>query len=442
MTNRREHGARSREVRGLLYAVRSTTTALPAMPRRARAACLPDGRYIRANADGDGQPFADVDLASRRRVADVNVEAARSDVQARLQLHDRRQPRPRCEYPSHDVPAPLETPLLEPKDPNTSSSSMQAEALTHDIPPMPRHSSPPILACYFSSWHLRFFIRADLGGSFHTYPSLGGPFQSLQEAKNAIASHLVDLRSPIMCTDGLSKAEICIREALYWPDGTRKKSSKSNSDRRNISLLVQALLDKYNEDHCLLGDLAYELDDFVIFRQFYMGMIGCRRMYYHLNFTTKTKGADDFHGDANNLFFAEVARIKGEKIEYVLNCLYMVKHNDNGRCYGCMSYGNADLRHPVYADKYEGRHSRPFTLGCGFDPWLPAYIENEEDRLADEEDRIRRLYKCLDEPPILSKSDGSDGARMSVGLAKRGDVGLAKRDGGQGSGKYIVPARR
>uniref|UniRef100_A0A8R7UBI5 DUF3615 domain-containing protein n=1 Tax=Triticum urartu TaxID=4572 RepID=A0A8R7UBI5_TRIUA len=60
-----------------------------------------------------------------------------------------------------------------------------------------------------------------------------------------------------------------------------------------------------------------------------MGMIGCLSMYYHLNFTTKTKGADDFHGDANNLFFAEVARIKGEKVEYVLNCLHMVKQNDN-----------------------------------------------------------------------------------------------------------------
>ncbi|XBI69674.1 hypothetical protein VPH35_064326 [Triticum aestivum] len=361
---------------------------------------------------------------------------------------------PRCEYPYRDVP----------NNKNTSSSSTKAEAVTRDISPMSRQSTPPVFARNPSGWHIQFFIRIDVAGSFHTYPRLGGPFQSLQEAENAIVSHLDDLRSPIMCTDGLSHAEIGVRHELYWLDGTRKNSSKGNPDRRNISLLVQALLDKYNEDrksyselelrwtcypsHRLAlrfasgDDLAYELDAVVIFREFYMGEMGCLNMYYHLNFTTKTKRADDFHGDINNLFFAEVTQIEGENEEYVLNCIRMVKPSDNGRCYGCMSYWNADLKHPVDADKYEGRHSRPFTLGCGFDPWLPAYIENEEERLADEEDRIRRLCKCLDEPPILSKSDGSDGARMSVGLAKREGVGLAKRDGGQGSGKYIVPARR
>ena len=29
-------------------------------------------------------------------------------------------------------------------------------------------------------------------------------------------------------------------------------------------------------------------------------------------------------------FFAEVAQIKGESVEYVLNCFCMVQHNDNG----------------------------------------------------------------------------------------------------------------
>lgn len=107
-------------------------------------------------------------------------------------------------------------------------------------------------------------------------------------------------------------------------------SSKDKPEPRNISLLVQALLDKYNEDHHLFGDLAYELDGVVCFQEFYMEEIGCLSMYYHLNFTTKTKGADDFHGGINNLFFAEVTRIKGETVEYVLNCLCMVKRNDNG----------------------------------------------------------------------------------------------------------------
>lgn len=59
--------------------------------------------------------------------------------------------------------------------------------------------------------------------------------------------------------------------------------------------------------------------------------------------------------------------------------------------------------------------------------------------LADEEARIRYIYKCPDDRTILAKSDDT---RMTVVLAKREDAGLAKRDDGQGSGKYIVPARR
>ncbi|XBH86930.1 hypothetical protein VPH35_074503 [Triticum aestivum] len=373
------------------------------MPRRrARATRRSDGRYVGAGADGGGRPFADVDGISRR-VADVYVDAPRSGVQMRP--HDRRQP-PRREHPYYDV-----TPLQEPNNTNTSSTSTKAEAVTHGISPTSRQSSPPVFARYHSGWHIQFFIRIYVTGSFHTYPRLGGPFQSLHKAEKAIIYHLDDMRSPIMCTYGLSQAEIGVRHELYWLDGTRKNSSKGNPDRRNISLLVQALLDKYNEDHHFWG----------------------------------TKRADDFHGGVNNLFFAEVAQIEGENEEYVLNCFRMVKPSDNGRCYGCMSYGNVDLKHPVNADKYEGLYSRPFNLCCGVVPErdvghdVPTYIQNEDDRLADEEAEIRRIYKCPDEPPILAKSDC---ARMPASLAKRGDVGLAKRDDGQESGKYIVPARR
>ncbi|XP_044374761.1 uncharacterized protein [Triticum aestivum] len=207
-----------------------------------------------------------------RRVAGANVEAG---VQTRLRSWPQppRREHPACaktyippgkqwrprgrryEYPYHDVPAGP----LEPKNTNTSSSSTQAEAATHDVSPTSRHSSPPILAPYFSGWHLQFFIRTDLVGSFHTYPPLGGPFRSLQEAKDAIASHLDDLRSPIMRKDGLSETEIAVRCCLYWPDGTRKMSSKDNLKPRNISLLLQALLDKYNEDHHLLGICSLSL---------------------------------------------------------------------------------------------------------------------------------------------------------------------------------------
>ncbi|VAH87725.1 unnamed protein product [Triticum turgidum subsp. durum] len=335
-----------------------TLTDLDAIRRR-----VADASKEFAHSDyavGDGQLFTDVDEISRR-VADVRMEVACSDIQTRP--YDRPQP-PQCEYPSYDVPEQLETPLLEPKNTNTSSSSTQPEALTHDILPVSRQSSPPIFARNPSGWHIQFFIRIDVEGSFHTYPSLGGPFQSLQEAENAITSHLDELRSPMMCTDGLSDAEIGILHALHWPDGTRKKSSKGNAEHRNISLLVQALLDKYNEDHHLLGDFEYELDDVVIFREFVEGEKVTR--FYHINLATKTKGEDGLHSGVNNLFFAEVRQIKGENV-YVLSCLCMVKPTDSGQCYGCLSYGNVDLKHPVDTDKYKGGHTAPRSPCCGFD---------------------------------------------------------------------------
>lgn len=49
------------------------------MPRRARAACRSDGRYVGADADGAGRLLADVDRISRR-VADVYADAPRSGV--------------------------------------------------------------------------------------------------------------------------------------------------------------------------------------------------------------------------------------------------------------------------------------------------------------------------------------------------------------------------
>uniref|UniRef100_A0A8I6YTU4 DUF3615 domain-containing protein n=1 Tax=Hordeum vulgare subsp. vulgare TaxID=112509 RepID=A0A8I6YTU4_HORVV len=212
-----------------------------------------------------------------------------------------------------------------------SSSSNQAEVVTHDVSPTSTHSSPLISARKPPGWPIQFFIRIDLGVSFHTYPPLGGPFRSSEEAEKAIKSHLDGLRSPIMCRDGLSPAEVAVRHRLYWPDGTRKKSSEGNPARRNMNLLVQALLDKYNEDHHLLGDPAYELDDLVCFRQIYEEEGGLINKFYHINLTAKTKGDDGFHSGVDNLFFGEVTRIEGKNEEYMLNCLCMVKPIDNGR---------------------------------------------------------------------------------------------------------------
>jgi hypothetical protein len=47
-------------------------------------------------------------------------------------------------------------------------------------------------------WNLTFYIRVDQNESFHTYPPVGGQFQSLQEADNAIDRYLRDRRSPMM----------------------------------------------------------------------------------------------------------------------------------------------------------------------------------------------------------------------------------------------------
>jgi hypothetical protein len=44
-----------------------------------------------------------------------------------------------------------------------------------------------------------------------------------------------------------------VRKSLYWPDGTRRNCSKPPDKREDeIHLLVQALVDQYNEDHNLL----------------------------------------------------------------------------------------------------------------------------------------------------------------------------------------------
>ena len=77
-------------------------------------------------------------------------------------------------------------------------------------------------------------------------------------------------------------------------------------------------------------DLAYELDDVVSFREIYEREGRLVNMFYHINLTTKTKGDDGFQSGVDNVFFAEVTRIKGEDVQYVLSCFFMVEPNDNG----------------------------------------------------------------------------------------------------------------
>ncbi|CAM0956841.1 unnamed protein product [Alopecurus aequalis] len=255
----------------------------------------------------------------------------------------------------------------------TSSSSPQAVAVAHDTievsPPSGRLSlGSPILSRIPYGWHLVFFIGIDRGGSFHIYPHIGGPYQSLEDADNAITCHLDDRREKNVCLDGLSRMEINVRRALYLPDGTRRKLSKSytaQESHKNTCLLVQALLDKYNEDHNLKP--AYELKDVICIQSICEGRP--HKWYYHLNFTARTKGEDVFHSGIDSLFFAEITRIGGAYKEFALSCLYMLKPNDNGHCRGCTNNGSVNLKHPNEADEYTGGHldaylPRFFTAGC------------------------------------------------------------------------------
>jgi hypothetical protein len=77
------------------------------------------------------------------------------------------------------------------KSPITDASSTRAEVAT--LSP-----TPPISARKPAGWNHQFFIRVDLGGVFHTYPELGGPFRSLEEADKAILLRLDELRDPKM----------------------------------------------------------------------------------------------------------------------------------------------------------------------------------------------------------------------------------------------------
>ena len=57
----------------------------------------------------------------------------------------------------------------------------------------------PIWALQRRDWGMVFYIRVDRGRLyFHTYPHVGGPFQSLQDAQNAIDHFLHDREDPTM----------------------------------------------------------------------------------------------------------------------------------------------------------------------------------------------------------------------------------------------------
>ncbi|KAF6989535.1 hypothetical protein CFC21_006863 [Triticum aestivum] len=257
----------------------------------------------------------------------------------------------------------------------------------------------PILARTPTDWPMTFYIRIDRRGSFHTYPHVGGPFRKLQEVYNAIDRYLEDRRHPTMFKeqDGVSLMDIAIREAMYWPDGSRRNGPRSQiieESHSEMRLLVQALVDKYNDDHNRFGDLAHELKDVMKYQYISEG-----RGYYHFNFTTKTKRADAFGCDTNNLFFVEVKVkfVNEEDEELVVSCFCMVKPNDNGHCYGCVNNGSVRMKHPNNAAAYTGGHL-DLPSGCCSGDW----IDYDEDEKA-EEDNIRYMFKGMDDPEFLKE---------------------------------------
>lgn len=291
----------------------------------------------------------------------------------------------------------------------------QARCDTIGVSPPPACLSPgsPILSRSPRDWPMTFFIRVDLAGSFHVYPHIGGPFLSLQEAENAIDRHLDDRRDKDMCPEKLSLMDLKVCRALYWPDGKRKTLSDCHAaeeSRRQMRLLVQALLDKYNEDHSRVGDLAYELKDLMCYQSICEG--SPRVWYYHLNFTTKTKEDDEFCCGMENLVFAEVTRMRGAYKDFALSCLYMLKPSDNGHCYGCSNNGNVKLKHPNKDEEYIGGHldaHLPYGETTIQHSGSDNNLDHEEEEAmlqAKEEERVKDLYKCYSDPKFLEKMRG------------------------------------
>ncbi|XP_051230644.1 uncharacterized protein [Lolium perenne] len=255
-------------------------------------------------------------------------------------------------------------------------------------------TSSPILVRKPEDWYFTFYIRTDLQGFYHTYPDVHGPFKTLQEADNAIDRHLHDLEDPKMSSDSLDKLSLkerAVRESLYWPDGTRKKCLEPPDESEDeVHLLLEALVDQYNEDHNLLGNHALQLKDVQRERFFFSK----GNTYNHFNFTARTEGVIDS-------FFAEVqCTDDGEHEEIVVSCFCVVKPNDNGRCYGCQNNGAVDMKHPNKANAYcRGQVDEYMPCLGGYHIEQSYLTESVED----EEERLRSQYECFDDPSFMAE---------------------------------------
>lgn len=254
----------------------------------------------------------------------------------------------------------------------------------------------PIYTLPSNDWGIMFYIRMDHSGSFHTYPRVGGPFQSLQEAQDGIECYLIEREDPKMFLGAVSDIEMRSIRRKYWPDGTRKMPPEFypvDITRNWMHQLAQSLVDKHNEDHNLVEDLAYQLKKVVCIQS--ICEVDVFTWCYHINFTAQAKGV----GSIEDLFFAEViSKGEGELEELVPSCLRMLTPIDNGTCHGCINNGSGDhMRHPKDPSAYTGGHVRDAFLPFGGSVLPPvAYSEpppvHDFDFAAAEETRLRNLF--------------------------------------------------
>ncbi|KAM3189028.1 hypothetical protein ACQJBY_067775 [Aegilops geniculata] len=447
---------------------------------------LPNGQQIPVYKDRQGVLFTD-HCGPTRPVADVCNELFPglipdrpppvADPESKRPEEDQKTPTPNPQYvddllnkayADHKLqlaqrPKELldSTTLVESSITNAASSSLPQSPSCEvpDILELELNTTPSLSSCVFSltptGLLIKYFVRVDKEGRFHTYPDRGGPFQSLHEAQQAIDSHHVVGRNNL-CMDGLSSREKSVRYALYWPhDGTRRNSAEAFAAMKTRcpkQEVVKALLDKYNEDNDLLGDLAYRLEEIVRYKPCFDGKDCDYRSYSHLNMTIKIKGADD---PRKKLYFAEVTCMRGEHEEYVLTCICAVEPDANGECLVC----GDEMKHPIDAQYNHGR-STPIFRCCSHAGAKALGEElitvHDEAWLEKEEARVRQVFEEVAEDIKKEKAaklteaiKEEKAAKLAKAIKENAlkevneatEVGTIGHSHGK-SAKYVVPARR
>uniref|UniRef100_A0A8R7Q5E8 Uncharacterized protein n=1 Tax=Triticum urartu TaxID=4572 RepID=A0A8R7Q5E8_TRIUA len=169
-------------------------------------------------------------------------------------LHHQPQPPPECRYFDGDGELfadkdgeGLSYSRPQPPPCEDTERAVRIEALS---PPNP---FPSVSALMPTGLLIKYFLRVDADGLFHTYPHRGGPFKSLEEAQEAIDTYHAN-RIKIKYLGELSKEDRYVWHKLYWRDGTRKNSKEALDAMMNLDPtleVVKCLLDKHNEEHHL-----------------------------------------------------------------------------------------------------------------------------------------------------------------------------------------------